>query len=173
MRTLITFITLAMLGCLAAAGQGGSLNVYVESADMAEFDEHSVWGPIDATGSLVASIHKFADSLQVVADREQACFTIKSRARARRKAQSTASRVFIGRKAAAYVSVEVVSSSGITVFANEAKDTSKLMEWLVGDFNKEGPSKATDRIAKRMSQAARKWSSSDCPPALERPGESF
>ena len=162
MRTLITVFIFAMLGCLSAAGQGRSINVYLEDADMAEFDEHSIWGPIDATGSLVASIHKFADRLQVVADREQACFTIHSRARARRKAQSTASKYFIGRKAGAYVTVEVVGSEGATVFADEAKDTSKLMGALIGDFNKEGPSKATDRLAKRMNQAARQWGFSGC-----------
>lgn len=173
MRILITILVLAMLGCLAAAGQVGSRNVYVDSANMAEFDEHSVWGPVDATDSLKASIHKFADRLQVVADRDQACFTIESRARARRKAQSAASKYFIGRKASAYVSVNVVSSAGITVFADEAKDTSKLMGALIGDFNKAGQSKATDRIAKRMNQAARKWSFSDCRPTLERPSESF
>lgn len=162
MRTLITVFIFAMLGCLSAAGQGGPFNVYVESADMAEFDEHSIWGPIDATGSLSASLHKFADKLQIVADRDQACFTIKSRARSRRKSQSTASKVFIGRKAGAYVSVEVVNSDGVMVFADEAKDTSKLMGALIGDFNKAGPSKATDRIAKRMNQAARKWGFSGC-----------
>ncbi len=173
MRILITILVWAMLGCLAAAGQGGSFNVYVESADLAEFDEHSIWGPMDATDSLTASIHKFADRLQVVADRDQACFTIESSARARRKAQSTASKYFIGRKASAYVSVNVLDSNGLTVFADEAKDTSKLMGALVGDFNKAGLSKATDRIAKRMNQAARKWGFSRCRGALVRPGESF
>ena len=172
MRTLITVFIFAMLGCLSASGQGRAINVYVEDADMAEFDAQSIWGPIDATGSLVASIHKFADRLQVVAGREQACFTVNSRARARRKEQSTASKYFIGRKAGAYVSVEVVNSNGATVFADEAKDTSKLMGALIGDFNKAGPSKATDRLAKRMNQAARKWGFSGCRGALDRPAAS-
>ena len=128
MRILITILAMAMLGCLAAAGQGGSIKVYMESADLAEFDEHSIWGPIDATDSLTASIHKFADRLQVVADRDQACFTIESRARARRKAQSAASKYFIGRKASAYVSVNVLDSNGITVFADEADRSARLQQ---------------------------------------------
>lgn len=117
MRILITFPVLAMLGGPAAAGQAGSYNVYVDGADMAEFDEHSVWDPVDATDSLVASIHKSADGLRVVDDLDQACFTIESKARARRKAS-------------AYVSVNVVGSDGATVLLDEADRSAWLQQTM-------------------------------------------
>lgn len=137
-------------------GGAQAIPIFIDEPEETAFDEKSVWGTADATGALMGSIGKFAKKLQLVENRDDACYVIKSKARIRNKRQSTASELFVGRRAHAFVAARAVDSAGKIVFSDEAKDTSRLMGWTVGDWNKQGMAKATDRLAKRMNKALKR-----------------
>lgn len=64
--------------------------------------------------------------------------------------------MLVGRGAAARASAEVVDRCGSILWSESAKDTSRLLTAMVGDFAKPGPDKVTDRIANRLKEAIRK-----------------
>ena len=79
------------------------------------------------------------------------------------RGESTAKRVFVGRGVAARASTELVDGCGVIIWSEFAKDTSRLMAKIVGDFAKPGPAKVADRIANRLGEALRKGKIKPCP----------
>ena len=151
-----------LLGAVLAVPASSQLRIFVEPAEVEEGVPGALWIQADFSGELKASISKFVSQAQLVANAEAATVVLRHTGAERSRAESTAKRVFVGRGAAARASAELIDSCGVILWSDSAKDTSRLLEALVGDFAKPGPGKVADRIANRLEEALRKGKVKPC-----------
>ncbi len=153
----------ALLAALVVAGPASAqLKIFVEKAVMAQSGPGALWVPADFSGEIKSSISKFVPTVQLVSKAEDAALVLRHTAAERSRGESTAKRVFVGRGAAARASAELIDSCGTILWSESAKDTSRLLAAMVGDFAKPGPAKVADRIANRLKEAMQKGKIRPC-----------
>ena len=155
-------LTVRLLGTALAVPASSQIKVFVEPAEIREAEPGALWIEADFSGPLKSSIGKFVPQVQLVANAEAATVVLQHTATERSRGESTAKRVLVGRGVAARASAELIDSCGVILWSESAKDTSRLMAKMVGDFAKPGPSKVADRIANRLGEAIKKGKIKPC-----------
>ena len=155
-------LAVLVLGAGLAVPASSQLKVFVEPAEVEESEPGALWIQSDFSGPLKSSIAKFVPQVQLVANAEAATVVLRHTATERSRGESTAKRVFVGRGIAARASAELIDTCGVILWSESAKDTSRRLAALVGDFAKPGPGKVADRIAKRLEEAMRKSKIKPC-----------
>ncbi len=153
-----------VLGAVWAVPASSQLKVFVEPAKVEASEPGALWISADFSGELKSSIGKFVPQVQLVASAEAAVAVLRHTATERSRGESTAKRVFVGRGMAARASAELIDACGVILWSESAKDTSRRMAALVGDFAKPGPGKVADRIANRLGEAIGKGKIKPCTP---------
>lgn len=103
-RRMILGMAVAVSLAVSAHPAYSQLKIFVETAPIQESEPGALWVSADFSGALKSSILKFATGIQLVSDMESADVILRHTATQRRRAESTAKRLLVGRGAAARAS---------------------------------------------------------------------